>query len=208
MTRVNSCRGGGPRQVRRALAAAAACALALVGDPALAGPNDTATTAGAGRVVVVSPLSLIKVRDMDFGRIAARPLPGTVKIDPATSTCAVTGPIIRIGTCQPAEFVGMGAKNMNARVSLNSVVNLTGPGQAMVLDQVFLGTNSTISFAGNPNANGKGVGLTTGNGNAQRYQISSNTGIFSLFIGGRLNVNANQAPGIYRGSITVTVQYN
>ncbi|MGH6786342.1 MAG: DUF4402 domain-containing protein [Novosphingobium sp.] len=208
MTWGKSCRGGGPRQAWRWLCAAVSCGFALAASPTLAGPNDTATTTGAGRAVVVSPLSLIKVRDMDFGRIAARPLPGTVTIDPVLSGCAVTGPIIRIGTCQPAEFVGMGAKNMNARVSLNSIVNLTGPGQAMVLDQVFLGINSTITFAGNPNANGRGVGLTTGNGNAQRYQINSNTGIFSLFIGGRLNVNANQAPGIYRGSITVTVQYN
>lgn len=208
MTRGQSCRGGGPRQARHGLCAALLCGAALAPTPALAGPNDTATTSAGGQAVVVTPLSLVKVRDMDFGRIAARPLPGTVKIDPVTSGCTVTGPIIRIGTCQPAEFVGMGARNMNARVNLDSVVNLTGPGQAMVLDQVFLGTNSTITFAGNPNANGQGVGLTSGNGNAQRYRIQSPTGIFSLIVGGRLNVNANQAPGIYRGSISVTVQYN
>ena len=95
---------------------------------------------------------------------------------------------------------------MNARISLNSVVNLTGPGQTMVLDNVKLGTNSTISFAGNTNANGQGVGPTQGNGN-QRYTIATSSGIFVLNVGGRLNVNANQAGGTYTGSLTVTVQY-
>ena len=76
----------------------------------------------------------------------------------------------------------------------------------MVLDQITLGTNSTISFNGNPNANGKGVGLTKG-GNAERYTITTNSGIYLLNIGGRLNVNANQVAGVYNGSITVSVQY-
>ena len=207
MTRGGTHRGRGPRSVWRAPCGALLCALALAPAPAWAGPNRVTVT-GRGQAVVVTPLSLIKVKDMDFGKIAPRPTTGTVTIDPVTSTCAVTGPIIRTGTCQPAQFSGMGAKNMGARIALDTIVNLTGPGQAMVLDQIFLGTNSTISFSGNPNANGKGVGLSTGSGNAQRYSIQSNTGIFDLFIGGRLTVNPNQAAGRYTGTITVTVQYN
>ena len=72
----------------------------------------------------------------------------------------------------------------------------------VIQDNVVLGNNSSISFTGNPNANGHGVGLTQGNGN-QRYSITNNNGIFSLYIGGRLTVNANQAPGVYNGSITI-----
>ena len=50
------------------------------------------------------------------------------------------------------------------------------------------------------------MGLTKG-GNAERYTIVTASGIYLLNVGGRLNVNANQAPGVYNGSITVSVQY-
>ena len=168
--------------------------------------SEVASATGTTQAVVVAPATIVKVQDMSFGRIVARPQPGTVTVSGATGACTVTGPILEVGTCRQAIFAGMGTKNMRARISLDSVVNLTGPGQAMVLDQVFLSNDSTISFSGNPNANGQGIGLTQGNGN-QRYTITSPTGIFTLKIGGRLNVNANQLPGIYTGSITVTVQY-
>ncbi len=155
---------------------------------------------------MVTPLSLVKVQDLSFGRIVARPTAGTVTVSQLTGACSVTGAILALGTCQYAKFTGMGVRNLGARISLTATTNLTGPGQSMVMDQVTLGSNSTISFAGNSNANGSGVGLTTGGGN-QRYSITSSNGIYVLNIGARLNVNANQAPGIYRGSITVAVQY-
>lgn len=198
------CRNHLLRHAGRAVGAALA-ALALILIPAAA-HAERVTVTGRSQAVVVTPLSVIKVQDLSFGRIVPRPTAGTVTVDTSTGGCVVTGAILEVGTCRLARFDGMGSKNMNARISLTAVSNLTGPGQTMVLDNVFLGSNSTISFAGNPNANGKGVGLTQGNGN-QRYSIATNSGIFSLFIGGRLNVNANQAPGVYTGSITINVQY-
>lgn len=194
-------RGAVPRHAGRAMGAALALTLCV---PAQA--QEVASATATTQAVVVAPATLVKVQDMSFGRIVARPQAGTVTVDSATGACTVTGPILEVGTCRQAIFAGMGTKNMRARISLDSVINLTGPGQTMVLDQVFLSNDATISFSGNPNANGQGVGLTQGNGN-QRYTIASNSGIFTLKIGGRLNVNANQLPGIYTGSITVTVQY-
>lgn len=194
-------RGAVPRHAGRAMGAALALTLCV---PAQA--QEVASATATTQAVVVAPATLVKVQDMSFGRIVARPQAGTVTVNGAMGACTVTGPILEVGTCRQAIFAGMGTKNMPARISLDSVVSLTGPGQAMVLDQVFLSNDATISFSGNPNANGQGVGLTQGNGN-QRYTIASNSGIFTLKIGGRLNVNANQLPGIYTGSITVTVQY-
>ncbi|GHA00962.1 DUF4402 domain-containing protein [Novosphingobium arvoryzae] len=194
-------RGAVPRHAGRAMGAALALTLCV---PAQA--QEVASATATTQAVVVAPATLVKVQDMSFGRIVARPQAGTVTVNGTTGACTVTGPILEVGTCRQAIFAGMGTKNMRARISLDSVVSLTGPGQAMVLDQVFLSNDATISFSGNPNANGQGVGLTQGNGN-QRYTIASNSGIFTLKIGGRLNVNANQLPGIYTGSITVTVQY-
>lgn len=185
----------------------AICALlALVfSSPAFAG-GAKITVQAAARAVVVTPLSLIKVQDLSFGRIVPRPQPGTVTVDQVTGACVVTGPVLEVGTCRYAQFAGMGTKNMNARITLTASTNLTGPGAPMVLDNITLGTNNTISFAGNTNANGKGVGLTKG-GNGERYSITTDSGIYVLNIGGRLNVNANQTPGTYTGSITISVQY-
>ncbi len=193
----------------RAIGAALMLAACLLAAPAAQAQNQTLsveTAVQTARATIVAPLTLIKIQDLKFGKIASRSTAGTVTVNASTGACTITGVILQIGQCQFAQFAGMGTKNMNARISLSAVSNLTGPGQTMVLDNVFLGSNSSISFSGNPNANGQGVGLTQGNGN-QRYSIASNTGIFLLNVGGRLNVNANQAAGVYTGSITVTVQY-
>lgn len=40
-----------------------------------------------------------------------------------------------------------------------------------------------------------------------RYEIASNSGIFTFRVGARLNVGTNQAPGVYNGNFVVTVQY-
>ena len=194
------------RAVTRAAGALLAAVSGLIlADPAAAGNTPILVTASA-RATVVAPLTVVWVQDLQFGRIVPRPQAGTVTVDEVTSACIVTGPILEVGRCRFAQFAGMGAKNMNARISLTNTANLTGPGTAMVLDRVRLGTNSTISFAGNGNANGNGVGLTKG-GNSERYSITTTSGIYVLNIGGRLNVNANQAPGLYNGTITISVQY-
>lgn len=211
MTRWGSWRRGGLRQLRRvpglAIFASLLACLLLMPAAASAQTRAVVTATANARATIVAPLTLVKVQDMSFGKIVPRPTAGTVTVDQNTGQCSVTGTILEVGTCRYAQFASQGTKNMNARITLNVVSNLTGPGQTMVLDNIILGTNSTISFAGNSNANGSGVGLTQGSGN-QRYTIVSNSGIFVLNIGGRLNVNANQARGIYTGSITVTVQYN
>lgn len=211
MTRWGLWRGGGLRQRRgvpgSAIFASLLACLLLMPTAASAQTRAVVTATANARATIVAPLTLIKVQDMSFGKIVPRPTAGTVTVDQNTGQCSVTGTILEVGTCRYAQFAGMGTKNMKVRISLDSATQLTGPGQAMLLDNIILGTNSTISFTGNTNANGSGVGLTAGGGN-QRYTIVSNSGIYVLNIGGRLNVNANQAPGLYTGTITITVQYN
>ena len=194
------------RTALRHVGAGLAALLVMLNVSPAAAQGTPITVQVAARATVVAPLTLVWVQDLKFGRIVPRPQAGTVTVDQITGACTVTGPILEVGKCQFAQFAGMGTKNMGARISLTSVTNLTGPGQAMVLDNITLGTNATISFTGNGNANGKGLGLTKG-GNAERYTIVSNSGIYLLNVGGRLNVNANQAGGVYNGSVTITVQY-
>lgn len=209
MTWGDSCRGPQPRRAKRAIRAGLALAFGMALIPtaqaqSVGAPVVSSTTV---RAAVVSPLSVIKIQDMDFGQIVPSPAGGTVSVNAVTSACSVTGTVREVGTCRYAQFTGMGTRNMNARISLSSVVNLTGPGQPMQLDQLVLGTNNTISLAGNTNSNGNGVGLTQGNGNAARYRIISSSGIYLLNIGGRLTINPNQTPGAYRGTFTISVQY-
>jgi hypothetical protein len=39
------------------------------------------------------------------------------------------------------------------------------------------------------------------------FRITSSTGMFEVPIGARLQVGANQAPGVYQGSFTLTLNY-
>ena len=198
MTQGKPYRTGGVRQPGRMLASALACGLALGASPAAAGPNDTATTTGAGQIVVVTPLSLVKVKDMDFGRIAARPVAGTITMDPVSANCVPSGTLIHSGACVPAEFAGMGARRMFVRFQLPSSVNLTGPGTTMVLDNFTLDGGSDLGIVQ------VGGGLGIGN---IRTIINSLTGIFVIKVGGTLHVNANQGPGRYAGTFTVNAIY-
>jgi spore coat protein U-like protein len=199
MNRWESLCDRGSLGARCALQAALCCAF-LSATPALAGPNDTATTTGSSTAVVVTPLSLVKSKDLDFGRIAPRPTAGTVTLNPITQTCTVTGTIIHAGKCQAAEFVGMGARRMLVRIAVPTTVIITGPGAPMTVTNFTLATSPDLAFVGG-NGNGNGAGN-------RRYQIQPTNGIFDFRVGGRLNVGTNQTGGKYTGTFAVTVQYN
>ncbi|MCC6926774.1 DUF4402 domain-containing protein [Novosphingobium sp.] len=178
------------------------CALlALALGTLLAAPAQAQNVVQASaEAVVVSPLSLVRVDDLNFGQIVARPTPGTVTMDVNTGACTVTGAIVHAGTCQYAQFAGMGARRMTVRFQVPNSITVTGPGGAtMLINNITLGTAPDLTFIG-----GNGNGL--GNGN-RRYRIDSPTGMFMFRVAGRLNVGANQAPGVYNGTFPVTVQY-
>jgi hypothetical protein len=156
--------------------------------------------------VVLAPLTLLKTADLNFGRIIARNVAGTVEVNSTTGVCTYTV-VSGIGTCAAAQFAGRANNGTTVRISLVSNTNLTGPGQTMVLDTIKVSGLAGTTFTGNGNSNGQGLGLSAGNGN-QRYSINSSSGIFNFGIGGTLRVNANQAPGVYRGTVTISVQYN
>ena len=72
------------------------------------------------------------------------------------------------------------------------LVTLTGPGAPMTVGL----------FRGNTNP---ATALTT---TPRNYQVQQTTnGAFALFVGATLNVNANQAPGTYSGTWTLTLDY-
>jgi spore coat protein U-like protein len=163
--------------------------------------KEVARATGTSSAVVVEPVSLIKVQDLSFGKIVPRPTAGTITVNPDTGACVVTGAIMEVGTCRAAQFVGMGRRNLFVRFQIPTTVTLTAPGGAtMVADTFTIGNSPDLLFIG-----GNGIGL--GNGN-RRWAIQPLSGIFSFNVGARLNVGASQAPGLYTGTFSVTVQYN
>jgi hypothetical protein len=187
---------GQPQRLQRAICAA----LALAGTALSATSAQAQVANGTAQAVIVEPLGLVKIADLRFGRMAVSSTAGTVTVDPNTGACAVTGGVVSAGGCGFAQFGGQGVRRMRLRIQVPTTITLTGPGGAtMVANTITLGTAPELQYIG-----GNGNGL--GNGN-RRYEITSNTGIFTFRIGGRLNVGANQAPGVYTGTFNVTVQY-
>jgi hypothetical protein len=178
----------------------------IVAAPAAAQTKSPRAATARAKAVVLTPLTLLKTADLNFGRIIARNVAGTVEVNSTTGVCTYTV-VSGIGTCAAAQFAGRANNGTTVRISLVSNTNLTGPGQTMVLDTIKVSGLAGTTFTGNGNSNGQGLGLSAGNGN-QRYSINSSSGIFNFGIGGTLRVNANQAPGVYRGTVTISVQYN
>ena len=147
------------------------------------------------QAVVVASLSLVSNQTMNFGRIAPSAAGGTVALNPDTNVCTVTGTIVRVGACQPAEFSGMGVRRMRVRITLPTTITLTraGGGATMLVNNIVLDPTPDL--------------VPIGNGNSRRWEIQPNNGIFDFRVGGTLNVGANQLGGTYNGTFVVTVQY-
>ncbi len=158
-------------------------------------PARAETEAMDTQVSVVSPGSFYKVQDLYFGVIASSALPGTVTVAPTGGRTA-TGGVSLIGNSHhPAEFAGMKPTQANRpvrmRVASNTIL-LTGPGTPMVASLFRANTNP-------------GTPLSTITRNYQVQQTSN--GAFVLYVGATLAVNANQQPGTYTGTWTLTLDY-
>jgi len=164
------------------------------------GMTDTETA--DARAVLLTPGSMAKVTDIDFGEIITPPVAGTVTVTAsATPICSASAGLVRTGNCQSAEFRVRERKNGFVRIRNNSAmpIVLNGPGGAtMTMTNV---THSVLDMT--PAAAGGGPPQQLG-----RYRITADSGFASFWIGGRLNVGANQAPGTYTGTFEIQVLFN
>ncbi len=153
---------------------------------------NAAPATGQAQIAVVTPLSFINYRNLDFGRVIPSAVAGSVTISP-TNTRTATAGIVPVGNdFQVARFAGMGAQNDRVRVRISpSVISLTGPGPAMTVDNFLIGPEATLQqIGGSPN-----------------YRIIAANGVFWFSVGARLNVGANQPAGTYSGTFTATLDY-
>lgn len=156
----------------------------------------TAAQAGArqadAQAILLRSLSFFKVDDLDFGDIIPSATAGQVRIEPNGNRTRTGGVTLAGSSSQPASFAGKGTYNQNVLISMSPAsITVTGPGAPMTVTQFEIGSTPTAILTATPTM----------------FRIASTAGTFQFPVGARLNVNANQAPGVYSGTFTVTLNY-
>jgi|SRR5579872_486351 len=158
-------------------------ALALCASPTLVKASSPLAQANA-QVLILHPLSLTKLQDMDFGDLSPT-VAGTAVLDPNTDKLSTTGGVSASGGAPHcAQFAGVAGSA--------SVVNIKVPNNPITLTRV--GGTETMT-----------VSNFTLQGQSKRALAKAAS--FTFRVGGTLAVAAGQVEGLYVGTFNVTVQY-
>ena len=158
----------------------------------LAGPARAADQQGSANVAVVRPNTLIKTNDLDFGTLISGATGGTATVDPVTGARTTSGGVTPVGAGeQRAIFQGTGGLLLLFVSGSNSVtLTRAGGGGSMTATLTRAVTTS-------------GGGITLLGPSATLFP----SGVQTYYVGGTLTVPANQPPGDYSGTFTLTVNY-
>lgn len=149
------------------------------------------TATATATATIVTPISITKTVDMNFGNVAVINTPGTVVLTPASVrsvTGGVTLPVVA-GTVTAASFTVTGTPGYTYSITLPStdlvIQRTTPPGPETMTVNVFTSTPTPTGTLG--------IGGTE-----------------TLNVGATLNVAGSQAPGVYvsPSPFSVTVNYN
>jgi hypothetical protein len=168
-------------RVRNLLIAAAMASAAV---PVAAAPV-AATNNASGRAVLLIPLTLTKIDDLDFGTMISQSTSGIVSLDATTSNRVFAGGVTGVasGAGHRGYFAGAGSPSQQVVVTINAPATLSDG----------LGHSITV------------LALTQ-DGSPIR-SIDPVTRSFFVGVGGILLLNANQADGLYSANFSVTAQY-
>ena len=168
--------------IRKLLATAGLAAAAMSSAPALAA---TPTTQSDGKALVLIPLTLTKIDDLDFGSIVPSAAAGTVTLDPVDGTRTPTGGVTLVPSAagNHGYFAGAGSPNQQVLIALSPPVSLKNS------------AGDTIPV----------VGLTL-DGPPMRT-IDPTSRAFFVGVGGTLSIKANQPEGDYSANFWVTAVY-
>lgn len=164
----------------------AVAAIAGTGLFAGASESQAATASANATATVVTPISITKQADLQFGKFIAGGSGGTVVITPAGSRSATAG----VTLYAPGSVQTAAAFNVTGDGSSTYAITLPADGTITLSDGAS-NTMAVSSFTSNPSGTGT---LTAGNQ--------------TLDVGATLVVAANQAAGSYTGSFNVSVDYN
>jgi hypothetical protein len=151
---------------------------------AVSSASGAATRSASGEATILSPLSVVKRADLNFGTLIVNGA-GTAVVDPLNGSLTTTGAVTASGTAaHPALFTSTGSKNQ--------VVHVRLPQNPITVTRV--GGTETMT-----------VSTWTQDGPTNRRIPLNST--FDFAVGATLTVGANQAEGSYIGTFTITVQY-
>jgi Mat/Ecp fimbriae major subunit len=156
-----------------------------------AGPS--ATTTADAKIKVVTPLTLVKTVDLNFGSIAVGSAAATATLTPAATTNAsISGDgtlLTSSETRTAALFTATGQASSNFAITVDQTVSVAADG--------FTATAMTLTTS------------CSETGSAGAYTSALETGASKTFyIGGSLAIAGGQTAGSYKGTINVTVNYN
>ena len=179
----------GAKHIRRLRLACGVAAISMAG---MAAPVCAQSSTFKGESVVVTPLSFIEVNDLNFGSIIPSNQAGNVVLAPNGTRTSTNGIVLVGSRHEPAEFAGMGTQNQIVQISVGATNNwLYGPGTRMRMRNITIGSTPTAVLTTAPRS----------------FRINSATGIFRFPVGAELRVGANQTPGTYSGTWTITLNY-
>ncbi len=166
--------------MNRILLAGVAAITLLAGSPALAADpvvNGAAAT-GDAAVTILLALKVVQTQGLDFGAVTSGAADGTVSIDPAANTRAVTGGVgaVAANVGQPGAFLITGGENAEIVIAIGDTIDGFGAGI---------------------------TGVTRHSALLPRLQGTTQ----AFLVGGTLTIPAQTPPGQYTGSYTVVVSY-
>jgi hypothetical protein len=170
--------------MRTKLCLAAAAATFLSATPAFA---QLASETAEARGVVVQPLTLAKVQDLDFGTVVGSAAAGSVTINANTGARATSGGVTGVPSYpgDRALFQGAGTSGQTVVLSLNAptvLVSQSNPADLITVNS-----------------------LSLDSGGATR--VIDVTGIFTVGVGGDFAIAANQPAALYSANFDLTADY-
>ena len=173
--------------MRLTLSLAALAASLATASPAFA-QAATASAAGEARGVVLQPLTLAKIDDLDFGTVVASAVAGTVSIDPDTGARSTTGGVTGV----PSFPGGRGYFGGAGTAGQDVILTLSAP--------------TVLVSTSNPTDTIDVLSMALDNGNALTRTID-NSSAFFVGVGGDFDIKASQAPGLYAANFDLTADY-
>ena len=170
---------------RKLLIAVAALA-GVIASPADATPVSASTDA-SGKAIILVPLTLTKIDDLEFGSIVPATVTGTVMINATSGARTFTGGVTGVPSDpgHRAYFGGAGTPSQQVVVWVTPPTELTSTSNASDKIPVLL-----LNIDGSP-----------------IRSIDPTSRAFFFGVGGIIQINANQPEGLYEATFDVTAAY-
>ena len=172
--------------MRFKIALAALAATVAFASPAAA-QSVTASATAEARGLVLLPLTLTRVDDLDFGTVIASNVAGSVTINEDSGARSVAGGVVGVPTAPGQRGLFAGAGTANQQVDLT----LTPPAGGVLVSGANLLTVSS---------------MVLDSGNTTTRTIDA-TGAFQVGVGGTFAIAANQPNGLYAADFSLTAEY-